>query len=127
MPAGMNLTVRIIRLVYSQDDDIGGAAPSGTFLPENIQARITSDLPMSETLGQGLETIRTFSAMFWYPNLQMREQDEIEVTSPPNHPYYGHRFRVMALKNDSNHPSQKRDYWLAVLTRSVRAHRDEFQ
>lgn len=126
MPAGMNCSVRFLRLVYT-DDEVGGAYPSGTVLHEGIQARIDEDPANTAFLQQGLETIKVFSAMFWGHNLTFREQDEVEVISPPNHEYYGKRFRVVSKTGSSNHPAQKRNVWIAKLRRSQISHAEEFQ
>ena len=122
MKAGSNLHVRFLRLVYSADDDVGGANPSGTVLHDWIEGRIDEDLADTRFLQQGLETIKTFSSMFWGHNLTFREQDEVEVVSPPNHEYFGKRFRVVSKTGSSNHPAQKRNVWICKLTRSQVSH-----
>jgi len=127
MPAGLNLSGNFIRLLYmNRDDDVGGANPTGTILHESIMGRIDEDMADSGFYQQGLETIKTFSAMFWGHNLTFREQDEFTVTSPPNHRYYNKTFRVLWAGVDSNHPGQKRDVYLAKLKRSQIAHKNQF-
>lgn len=126
MTAGLNLSVKFIRLVYT-DDDVGGSYPTGTILHNNIEARIDEEPTNTMLLQQGLETKKIFSAMFWGHNLIFREQDEVEVISPPNHEYYGKRFRVVAHTSPSNHPAQKRNVHLAKLERSQIAHAEAFQ
>lgn len=127
MPAGMNARVKIIRLVYTDDDEVGGSYPSGVVLHESIQARIEQDLTDSSFFQQGLETRKTFSGMLWGYQLAVREQDELEVVSPPNHQYYGKRFRVEDARYDSSHPALKQNYLLVKLTRSQIAHREPYQ
>lgn len=126
MPAGLNCAVKFLRLVYL-DDDVGGAYPSGTVLHGWVDARIDEDMANTMFLQQGLETKKTFSAMFWGHNLSFREQDEVEIISPPNHEYYGKRFRVMSKTGSSNHPSQKRNVWISKLERSQISHSESFQ
>lgn len=126
MPAGLNCRVKVFRLVY-QDDDVGGSVASGTTIHESLEATIEQDLIDSGFFQQGLETIKTFSGMIWGHNLQVREQDEIEVVSPPNHRYYGKKFRVMDARYDSRHPATKQKYLLVKLTRSQIAHAETFQ
>lgn len=126
MPGNMNCAVKIIRLVYS-DDEVGGAYPTGTVLHENVQARIDENLADVRLVQQGLETLKTFSATFWGYQLAFREQDEVEVTSPPNHRYYGQRFRVVSQTEDSRHPAIKQRINFAILTRSQVAHRNPYQ
>jgi hypothetical protein len=126
MTAGMNAHFRFTRLIYG-DDEVGGAYPSGTLLYDNILGRLDEDPTNTMYLQQGLETVKTFSAMFWGSYLLFREQDEVEVTSPPNHEYYGQKFRVVDRITSSNHPAQKRNVWIAKLTRSQVAHKNPYQ
>ena len=127
MPAGLNCAVNVIRLTYTTDDDVGGANPSGTVLHSHLRAFIEQDLIDSGFFQQGLEAIKTFSGMIWGNNLQVREQDELEIVSPPNHQYYGKRFRVMDARYDSRHPAIKQKYLLVKLTRSQIAHAEPYQ
>jgi len=127
MPAGTNCAVKVIRLVYASDDDVGGSNPSGTVLHESLQARIEEELTDTAFIQQGLETRKVFSGMLWGWQLRVREQDEIEVVSPPNHIYFGKKFRVEDARYDSRHPAIKQNYLLVKLTRSQIAHREEFQ
>ncbi len=126
MPAGTNCRVKVFRLVYL-DDDVGGAYPSGTTLHESLEARIEQDLIDSGFYQQGLETKKTFSGMIWGHQLLIQEQDEVEVISPPNHKYYGKRFRVEEARYDSRHPALKHNYILIKLTRSQVAHSEPYQ
>lgn len=126
MTAGMNLGVKFIRFT-DLDDDVGGSYPTGTILHNNIQGRIDEDPTRTEFLQQGLETKKIFSAMFWGNNLTFREQDEVVVISPPNHPYYGKYFRVVSHEISSNHPAQKRNVHLAKLERSQISHGEVYQ
>lgn len=126
MPGGLNCKIRVLRLVYV-DDEVGGAYPTGTVLHPSLDARIEENLVDTGFVQQGLETTKTLSGMIWGHNFQIREQDELEVISPPNHQYFGRRFRVESVKYDSRHPYIKQRYLLVVLTRSQIAHRNEFQ
>ncbi len=127
MPAGFNLNVDFIRLTYGNDDDVGGSIPSGTTLHSNIMGRIDELEADSSFYQQGIETKKIFSAMFWGHNLTFREQDELDVVSPPNHEYYGQRFRVLSKTGSSNHPAQKRNVWVCKLERSQKAHKNSYQ
>ena len=126
MPAGTNCKVRAFRLVYT-DDEVGGAYPSGTVLHESLDARIDEESTDSTFLQQGLETQKVFGGMIWGWQLRIIEQDEIEVISPPNHKYFGKRFRVEDARYDSRHPAIKQNYLLVKLTRSQISHREVFQ
>lgn len=128
MPAGLNCAVKVIHFSYAgRDDEVGGANPTGTVLHQYIQGRIDAQLPKTDYSGQGLETARIFDGLFWGHELTMREQDEVEVISPPNHPYFGKRFRIEAHQFDSRHPAIKQGYHLVKLTRSQIAHAERFQ
>lgn len=126
MPAGLNCLVNIIRLTTT-DDEVGGAYSTGTILYNSIDARIDEEPTRTEFLQQGLETVKIFSGMFWGHNLVFREQDQINVVSPPNHEYYGQRFRIVDKAGSSNHPAQKRNVWIVKLTRSQQSHGNNFQ
>lgn len=126
MPAGTNCKIRVWRLSYL-DDEVGGAYPSGTVLHENLDARIEEELTDTSFIQQGLEAVKVFSGMIWGHNLMVREQDEIEVISPPNHIYFRKYFRVEDGRYDSRHPSIKQNYLLVKLTRSQIAHGENFQ
>lgn len=126
MPAGFNSKVKIFRLVYT-DDDVGGSVASGTTIHQSLDAFIEQDLIDSSFYQQGLETRKTFSGMLWGNNLQVREQDELEVVSPPNHKYYGKKFRVVEARYDSRHPALKQNYLLVKLIRSQIAHAEPYQ
>ena len=126
-PAGTNCKVRVWRYTYPADDDVGGAYPSGTVLHESIEARLGEELTDTGFVQQGLQTQKTFSGMLWGNTLLVQEQDEIEVVSPPNHVYYRKFFRVEDSRYDSRHPSIKQNYLLVKLTRSQRAHGENYQ
>lgn len=127
MTPGMNMAVRFIRLTYQTDDDVGGSNPTGTYLHDWVEGRIEEAPANTALLQQGLETEKIFSAMFWGHLLTFREQDECEVISPPNHPYFGKRFRVISRTDSSNHPAQKRNTVLAKLKRSQISHKEQYQ
>lgn len=131
MVAGLNTLCKFIRLIYL-DDDVGGSVASGTTLYDNIACRIAplsfnGMNPVVIINGQGLETKRPLSGVFWPGTLAIREEDECEITSPPNHRYYGQRFRITTVEYDGNHPDQKRNHLLCTLVKSDIAHTNNFQ
>jgi len=127
MPAGMDCKVRAIRWVFPSDDDVGGARPSGTVLHESLDASLTEESADITFLQQGIQAKKAFSGMIWGHQLQIREDDDLEVISPPNHDYYGKRFTVKDATHDTRHPGIKQRYLLVKLTRSQIAHGEEFQ
>ena len=64
MVAGLNLVCRVWDFTYPNDDDVGGALPSGTVLHERVDARIQQNRPTQALLEQGIEDISTFSGLF---------------------------------------------------------------
>lgn len=127
MPSGLNCEISVIRLTETTDDDVGGSNPTGTFIHQNLQARLEEDLIDSSFFQQGLQTLKTFSGQIWGHNLQIREQDELLVVSPPNHKYYNKKFRIKDARYDSRHPSIKQNYVLVKLTRSQISHGENYQ
>lgn len=126
MPQGLNCAGDIIRWI-DRDDDVGGNMPTGTILHSNVMARIQEQPTDTMFLQQGLETKKILSGLLWGPNLQIREQDEFIVMSPPNHEYYGKRFRIIAHQSPNVHPGIKQKYHLVKLERSQISHREVSQ
>ena len=127
MVAGLNCKVNVIRWIESSDDEVGGVYPSGTYIHTSIDATIEEELTDPTFIQQGIQTKKTFSGMLWGHNLQVLENDDLEVVSPPNHRYFGKRFSVEDARYDSRHPAIKQSYLLVRLTRSQVAHREVFQ
>ena len=127
MAAGLNLNVDIWRFTYF-DDDVGGAVPSGTMTYHNVHSRRIDRLLRSRKLpeltldDQGLETQRYNLFMLFPSTLDVRENDEITIISPPNHPDIGKFFRVITLAREGYHPSDPRGYLIVSTRRSVIAH-----
>lgn len=126
-PSGLNCSISVIRWLEVTDDEVGGSNPTGTVLHQHLQARLEEDLIDSSFFQQGLETTKTFSGQIWGHELQLREQDEILVVSPPNHKYYNKRFRIKDARYDSRHPGIKQNYVLVKLTRSQISHSEPYQ
>ena len=127
MSAGLNCGISVIRLTETADDDVGGSNPTGTFIHQNLRARLEEDLIDSSFFQQGLETVKTFSGQIWGHNLLIREQDEILIVSPPNHKYINKRFRVRDVRYDGRHPAIKQNYVLVKMTRSQISHNENYQ
>lgn len=125
MTAGFNLKGRVWRIAFPADDDIGGAQSSGTVIYNHIDFRLHAIEPDQMFLQQGLETIRTFRATIRDHRLLIYERDEIEVTWPPDHHYYGDRFRVDGNMESNFHPRDARGYLIGNVSRSERAHANQ--
>lgn len=101
MTAGLYLQARIWRFTTSPNDDqVGGAQPSGTVLYSSLPARIEAVEPTQALLEQGLEIPLTFHAVIG-GTPKIRANDQLEVTGPPLSPYYNDRFRVIGVLHGS--------------------------
>lgn len=119
--AGNNIQIQIFRINYSDDDVVGGANITGTFIgkyPARLQATPQEQL----LLQQGLETERTFKVNLVPGYLDIRERDELEICAPTDHVYYGQRFRIRGVSYSSMNKRDPRNYMQLTLTRDVRAH-----
>ncbi len=94
MSAGLVHTARILRFSY-QDDDVGGALPSGTVLYENVWVRMYAEKPTMALLEQGLETPAMYSAHIQPGNIRIRNNDQVEITGPNISPYAGLRYVIV--------------------------------
>jgi len=122
MIAGLNLFCDIWRMNYADDDTVGGAVITGTVVYQNIGLNM-QELPVEQLLlQQGLETQKSFRGTIAPGNLDVRERDEIEITSPYNHPYFEERFRIVNARHSSFVPDDPRSYIMLTMVRSVRAH-----
>lgn len=97
MTQGLNIRADIWRINQAADDAVGGAVLTGTVAYPNLLMSIYSRRPSQQSLEQGLEVPALFDATTKACGVDIRERDEIEVSCPPSHPYYGMRFRVMGV------------------------------
>ena len=122
MTAGMNMCVKVWRMTTDDDDSVGGAMITGTAVYSGIQA-FMQEVPIQMVLAQqGLETLSMFNVNLVPGTLDIYERDEIEVTHPTDHYFYGERFRVMNVRRSSHNPRDPRNYMMLVVTRSDRMH-----
>lgn len=116
---GLNLQVRVWRNTYSTDDASGGAVITGTVVYSGLNARISARRPSQQALEQGLEVERLFDMIVNTQGLTFLERDEVEVTSPAAHPYYGERMRIMGVQHDSRYYSRGHtEFTLSRIERS---------
>jgi len=115
--AEFNTLFTLYAISFPTDDDVGGAQPSGTpnpFHKKSLWGRMEVNRPSQLLLDQGIETTRTANILVRQNGaglapLVVNERDQIEVAQPTNHPYYGHRWRVVAVQHMATHPSQRRN------------------
>lgn len=122
MVAGATSRVRIWRIDWDDDDEVGGAMITGTVAHVNVEARIESNPEEQVLLQQGLQTLRTFNALIVPGSLDVRERDELEVTAPAHHPYYGVRFRIVGVQYSSMDRYNPNNYMRLAMVRDVRSH-----
>jgi hypothetical protein len=127
MPAGLNLTVSVWRFTYT-DDSVGGSVPSGTMVYDNVQGRRIDHLvhirriPQLASDMQGIESGRLNLYELYPSTIDIRENDEIQITNPPNHWDYHNYYRVINVMRVGYHPNDPRGYVLISTSRSVEAH-----
>lgn len=126
MRAGNNLRARIWRWVYISDDDVGGSTPSGTIVYESVEARSQDASPIAAFAIQGVETNKIHQAEVYPSSLDIREYDQFEIVSPPNHPYLGLKMRIDTVQKSNFHPADPRAYLLLTMVRATK-HGNEYQ
>jgi hypothetical protein len=122
--AGNNIKVKIWRILYANDDSVGGAVVTGTYIgsyPARLQANPEEQILMQ----QGLETERTFKINIVPGYLDIRERDELTVIAPTDHVYYNKWFRVRGVSYSSLNKRDPRNYMMLTVSISVRAHSDD--
>jgi hypothetical protein len=113
--AGLNLNGVVWRLVSNQDDEIGGAVPTGTIIYINVSSRISANKATQALLEQGLEVPETFTAVLFPGNISIRINDQYQVTSPAISTYYQKKFVIINIQPSSMMDS--RQYLLVTLRR----------
>jgi hypothetical protein len=122
MPAGYNALAKILRYDYKDDDDIGGANPSGTVMLENVWCRIEPIEPTMALLEQGLETVKLFRTTLDYRAKNVIENDELVVTAPIGSIYRNKAFRLISVRPSSLRADDPRSQVLVVMRRRDEAH-----
>jgi len=98
MTQGLNLKATLWRMNTATDDSSGGAMITGTPVYSNLLVAISAKRPTQQSLEQGLEVEAIYDLTARQCNVAIYERDEVEVTCPPNHPYYGLRFRIIGVQ-----------------------------
>lgn len=125
MTAGFNVWLNVWRYTYGNDDAVGGAMPTGTVVYSHIPARFQANPEEQLLLQQGLETQRTFKATLGPGTLNIQERDEVELTHPFDHHYFGVHFRVVGVSYSDHNPRDPRNYLMLTLMRSVKSHANQ--
>lgn len=122
MTAGLNCRTNIWRISWNPDDVVGGAQTTGTLQYQDVWSRIQANPEEQIILQQGLETVRTYTMTCVPCTMDIRERDEVEISKPTDHVYYGLRFRVIGVRYADHNQRDPRNYMIMQLSRSVRAH-----
>lgn len=122
MVAGTNIRSSIFRMIEGTDDYVGGATVTGSAVYTGVLTRFESQPEDQIFVAQGLETLRTYKATIVPGTLTIKERDELQITHPIDHPYYGKRFRITSMQYSTHNPRDPRNYILLQLVRSERAH-----
>lgn len=111
--AGLNLKGRIWRFTNPQNDDQGGAVPTGTVLFDPVFSRIRSEKPTLALLEQGLETPEIFTGILSYTaysptgTFDVQHNDQYEVVHPPISSFYQKRFVIIGVRHVSYDDSRR--------------------
>ena len=104
--AGLNLKGKIWRFTAAtNNDDQGGAVPTGQVLYDPVFSRIKSEKPTLALLEQGLETPEIFSAHFSYApysptgSFDVQHNDQYEITWPIISSFYGKKFVIIGVQH----------------------------
>jgi hypothetical protein len=121
----MNRRAKIWRINYQPDDAVGGAVVTGTVIHWDVPLRMEENPQQQLLLQQGLETQNTFRGLIIPGTMDIRERDELEVTSPRDDMFYGQRFRIVGMRYSNLNPRDPRNYAMLQMVRSVRAHEQQ--
>lgn len=111
MVAGATTRFTIWRIMeMAGDDEVGGAIVSGTPVHTRVRGRMESLRPTQLILEQGLEFVKLWDVVIRPASLNIRERDELEITHPPSHSYFGERFRVLSIERTGMHPKDSRNH-----------------
>ena len=105
---------------------MGGALPSGAIIYENVQARLQDTSPIAAFAIQGVETNKIHQAEVYPGTLDIREYDQFEVVSPPNHPWVSLKMGIDTVQKPNYHPCDPRGFLLLTMVRSTK-HGNEYQ
>lgn len=122
--AGQNSKGRIWTFVYN-DDEVGGALPSGTVLYDPVFARISEKRSTQALLEQGMETPSIFEALVEPGTMQLESNMVYEDSYYPASPYYGKKFVIIGVHLPSLNDGRK--YLGLTLRRFDVAHIENLQ
>lgn len=122
MVAGLNILGLIRKIDYGTDDSSGGAMLTGTVVHENVWMRIQQKPEELLLLQQGIQTLKTFTALCVPVTLDIDERYELEVTWPANYYLYGTPLMIINHRPADFPSADGRNYVMLTLTRDHKAH-----
>lgn len=120
MTQGLNLLGTLWRMNQAADDPVGGAVITGTPVYSPLPLSIYARRPTQASLEQGLEVEAIFDATVKYCGITIYERDELEVTCPVDHIYYGLRFRVLGVQPPKRRGAGEQHLTLSRIRQSRR-------
>lgn len=129
MTAGYVLSGRIWEFSFANDDEVGGAQPSGTVIYDGVQMRLQNSRNSLELTIQGFEASKYFSAIMQpRPGMNLVERKHFfQPTSPQNSRYYMKMFRVVSVLEPDFHPADPRRYLVLNLERVDNTRGENYQ
>ena len=129
MTEGLVLLGKIWVFSFANDDEVGGAMPSGTVAYDNVRLRLENSRNSLDLAIQGFETSKFFSAVV-HPQAGMRLVERkhfLQITSPPNSNHYLKMFRIVNIQESNFHPSDPRRYLILNLERIDNTRGENYQ
>lgn len=116
---GNNLKFTIIRPTNLTDDEIGGANVTGVTIATDVEGRFEEAKATMVLLQQGVSVTSVYRGQC--RPVDMSENDELIVTFPQYHPFYGKRFEVVSVQTPSTNPRDGRGMVLFNLRKKDNA------
>ena len=129
MTAGLVLLGDVWEFSFTDDDDVGGAQPSGTVVYKSVEVRVQNSRNSLDLTIQGFETSKFFSVVLRpRPGMNLVERKHfLQITSPPNSRHYLKMFRIINIQESNFHPSDPRRYLILNLERVENTRGNNYQ
>lgn len=121
MVAGANIKLRIWKIENTPDNSVGGSVITGSVFGI-YDARLQENPESQLLLQQGLEIVKTFTAIITPMAIGVQERYEAEVYAPYDHQHFGERMRIRNIRHSDMNPRDPRSYTMLSMSRSDYAH-----
>ena len=108
MVQGMTARAQIIRWMQGADTEAGQAQATGVLVYECVASAFNVREPTLMSLEQGLEIKKIGECLVQPATMLIYERDEFQITSPPDHPRLGERWRIISVHQTPLMPSNSR-------------------